>query len=164
MPIRKHHHIDLLLSMNDINIDVACEARFALERSCVPLACARRSEEQLSVMRRELHRQTSPDLSDEEWCASDVAFHRSFVDCAQNPVLSYQLTGAVEAMQPLMNMITFTARSRAKIISHHAALITSLKRRIFHWPNALWASWPSIPCNWRPRFWRIVIKIIDDRP
>ena len=58
--------------MNDINIDVACEARFALERSCVPLACARRSEEQLSVMRRELHRQTSPDLS-EEWCASDVA-------------------------------------------------------------------------------------------
>ena len=55
----------LLLSMNDINIDVACEARFALERSCVPLACARRSEEQLSVMRRELHRQTSPDLSDE---------------------------------------------------------------------------------------------------
>src|SRR6056300_1536020 len=117
----------LLLSMNDINIDVACEARFALERSCVPLACARRSEEQLSVMRRELHRQTSPDLSDEEWCASDVAFHRSFVDCAQNPVLSYQLTGAVEAMQPLMNMITFTARSRAKIISHHAALITSLE-------------------------------------
>jgi len=113
--------------MNDINIDVACEARFALERSCVPLACARRSEEQLSVMRRELHRQTSPDLSDEEWCASDVAFHRSFVDCAQNPVLSYQLTGAVEAMQPLMNMITFTARSRAKIISHHAALITSLE-------------------------------------
>ena len=117
----------LLLSMNDINIDVACEARFALERSCVPLACARRSEDQLSVMRRELHRQTSPDLSDEEWCASDVAFHRSFVDCAQNPVLSYQLTGAVEAMQPLMNMITFTARSRAKIISHHAALITSLE-------------------------------------
>ena len=78
----------LLLSMNDVSFDVACEARFALERSCVPLACARRSEEQLSVMRRELHRQTSPDLSDEEWCASDVAFHRSFVDCAQNPVLS----------------------------------------------------------------------------
>ena len=42
-------------------------------------------------------------------------------------MLSYQLTGAVEAMQPLMNMITFTARSRAKIISHHAALITSLE-------------------------------------
>ena len=117
----------LLLSMNDINIDVACEARFAMERACAPLACARRTETELSVMRRELHIQTSPDLSDEDWCASDVAFHRAFVDCAQNPVLSYQLTGAVEAMQPLMNMITFTARSRAKIISLHASLITSLE-------------------------------------
>ena len=32
----------LLLSMNAIGFDVACEARFALERACTPLAAARR--------------------------------------------------------------------------------------------------------------------------
>ena len=58
-------------------------------------------------------------LSDEDFCASDVAFHRALVDAAGNPVLSYQLAGAVEAMQPLMNMITFSARSRDAIIALH---------------------------------------------
>ena len=31
----------LLLSMNAVSFDVACEARFALERACAPLAAAR---------------------------------------------------------------------------------------------------------------------------
>ena len=109
----------LLLSMNDINIDVACEARFAMERACIALACERRTADHLATMRAEIHRQTQPGLSDESWCASDVAFHRALVDAAGNPVLSYQLSGAVEAMQPLMNMITYTARSREKIIEYH---------------------------------------------
>ena len=68
-------------------------------------------------MRAEIHRQSQPGLTDEAFCASDVAFHRALVDSAGNPVLSYQLAGAVEAMQPLMNMITFTARSREAIVA-----------------------------------------------
>jgi GntR family transcriptional repressor for pyruvate dehydrogenase complex len=70
-------------------------------------------------MRAEIHRQAQPGLTDEAFCASDVAFHRALVDAAGNPVLSYQLAGAVEAMQPLMNMITFTARSREAIVQFH---------------------------------------------
>ena len=73
-------------------------------------------------MRAEIFRQSQPGLSDESWCASDVAFHRALVDGAGNPVLSYQLAGAVEAMQPLMNMITFTARSRERIIALHTKI------------------------------------------
>lgn len=119
----------LLLSMNDINIDVACEARFAMERACVALACERRTADHLATMRAEIHRQTQPGLSDESWCASDVAFHRALVDAAGNPVLSYQLSGAVEAMQPLMNMITYTARSREKIIDLHAEIADSVEQK-----------------------------------
>ena len=77
-------------------------------------------------MRAEIHRQSQPGLSDESWCASDVAFHRALVDAADNPVLSYQLAGAVEAMQPLMNMITFTARSRERIIALHSDIADAL--------------------------------------
>ena len=119
----------LLLSMNDVSFDVACEARFALERSCAPFAAQRRTADQLATMRAEIHRQTQPGLSDEGWCASDVIFHRALVESAHNVILSYQLAGAVEAMQPLMNMITFTARNREKIISLHTDIADALEQR-----------------------------------
>lgn len=119
----------LLLSMNEISLKTACEARYTMERACMPLACQNRSDETLSKMQLELTRQTDEALSDEDFCASDVAFHRALVNGANNPILSYQLAGAVEAMQPLMNMITFTARSRAKIIILHGKLLDALTQR-----------------------------------
>ncbi|WP_375266452.1 FadR/GntR family transcriptional regulator [Planktotalea sp.] len=112
----------LLLSMNAVSFETACEARFALERACAPLAATRRTPDHLATMRAEISRQSQPGLGDESWCASDVAFHRALVDGAGNAVLSYQLAGAVEAMQPLMNMITFTARSREHIIALHTKI------------------------------------------
>ncbi|MCA0926942.1 FadR/GntR family transcriptional regulator [Ruegeria profundi] len=117
----------LLLSMNAVSFDTACEARFALERACAPLSAKRRTSGHLATMREEIHRQSQPDLTDEAFCASDVAFHRALVDGAGNPVLSYQLAGAVEAMQPLMNMITFSARSREAIIALHDQIADALE-------------------------------------
>jgi DNA-binding FadR family transcriptional regulator len=73
-----------------------------------------------------LEHQSDETLTDEAFCASDVAFHRALVDAAGNPVLSFQLAGAVEGMQPLMNMITFSARSRAKIVALHKDLLDAL--------------------------------------
>lgn len=119
----------LLLSMNEVDFDTACEARFALERACAPMATQRRSADHLATMRAEIHRQSQPGLSDEAFCASDVAFHRALVDAAGNPVLSYQLAGAVEAMQPLMNMITFTARSREQIVALHTDIANAVDAR-----------------------------------
>jgi DNA-binding FadR family transcriptional regulator len=115
--------------MNAVSFDTACEARFALERACAPLSAQRRSADHLAAMRAEVHRQGQPGLTDEAFCASDVAFHRALVDGAGNPVLSYQLAGAVEAMQPLMNMITFTARDRARIVEMHDAIAGALEGR-----------------------------------
>ncbi len=119
----------LLLSMNAVSFDTACEARYALERSCAALSAERRTPDQLATMRAEIFRQAQPGLTDEAFCASDVAFHRALVDGAGNPVLSYQLAGAVEAMQPLMNMITFTARSREEIIAFHTKIADALEAR-----------------------------------
>jgi DNA-binding FadR family transcriptional regulator len=118
----------LLLSMNEVSFETACEARYALERACAPLSASRRSADHLATMRAEIHRQGQPGLSDEAFCASDVAFHRALVDGAENPVLSYQLAGAVEAMQPLMNMITFTARDRASIVALHGQITDAIEQ------------------------------------
>jgi len=119
----------LLLSINEVSFEVACEARFAMEKSCTALAARRRSGDDLAAMRAEIHRQAQPGLSDEAFCVSDVALHRALVDAAGNPILSYQLAGAVEAMQPLMNMITFTARSREQIIALHTRLTDAIEAR-----------------------------------
>jgi GntR family transcriptional regulator, transcriptional repressor for pyruvate dehydrogenase complex len=117
----------LLLSMNAVSFETACEARYTLERACAPLSAQRRQADHLATMRAEIHRQSQPGLSDEAFCASDVAFHRALVDGAANPVLSYQLAGAVEAMQPSMNMITFTARSREEIIQLHTRIADAIE-------------------------------------
>lgn len=119
----------LLLSMNAVSFETACEARYTLERACAPLAARRRTDHSLATMRAEIARQSQAGLSDEAFCASDVALHRALVDAADNPVLSYQLAGAVEAMQPLMNMITFTARSRGEIVGLHSALADALEHQ-----------------------------------
>jgi len=68
----------LLLSMNDVDITTACEARYAMERACAPLSAERRQDHHIALMRAELERQTQDGLSDEAFCASDVAFHRAF--------------------------------------------------------------------------------------
>ncbi len=119
----------LLLSMNAVSFATACEARYALERACAPLSAQRRTADHLATMRAEAHRQAQPGLTDEAFCASDVAFHRALVDAADNPVLSYQLAGAVEAIEPLMNMITFTARSRETIVALHSDITDALEAR-----------------------------------
>ena len=119
----------LLISMNEVSFETACEARYTLERACAPLAAERWKPDHLATMRAEIVRQGQPGLTDESFCASDVAFHRALVDAAGNPVLSYQLAGAVEGMQPLMNMITFTARSREEIIQIHTAIADAIEAR-----------------------------------
>jgi GntR family transcriptional regulator, transcriptional repressor for pyruvate dehydrogenase complex len=119
----------LLLSMNDVSFETACEARYALERACAPLSAERRKQHHINAMRDEIKVQGEANLTDEAFCASDVAFHRALVDGAGNPVLSYQLAGAVEAMQPLMNMITFTARSRDAIIALHVTIADAIEAR-----------------------------------
>ncbi len=112
----------LALSMNAVDFETACEARFALEAAAVPLAAARHRSEHLARMQAEIARQEDPALSDRAFCASDVAFHVALVEAAGNPVLTFQLASAIEAMQPLMNMITYTQRKRAIITSLHRKL------------------------------------------
>ena len=93
----------LLLSMNAITFETACEARFAIQHACIPLAAARCDDEHLAQMRAEIDYQGRDNLSDIDFCASDVKFHKALVHAAGNPVLRFQIASAIEAMQPLMN-------------------------------------------------------------
>lgn len=117
----------LLLSMNEVSFETACEARFAVERACVWLSAKRCKPDHLATMRAEIHRQKQNGLSDEGFCASDVAFHKALIEGAGNPILTYQLASAIESMQPLMNMITYSQRDRAKIVDIHTDIADAIE-------------------------------------
>lgn len=118
----------LLLSMNAIDFQTAVEARFALERACADLAVANHEGADLTRLKSAIDRLAGP-ISDTAFCAADVAFHRALVDAARNPVLSYQLAGAVEAMQPLMNMLTYRHRDRETILALYRRIANALRAR-----------------------------------
>lgn len=117
----------LLLGMNEIPFETVTEARYALEMACLPLACKRADPSQISRMFAEIKKQNMKKLSDEEFCASDVRFHRALVDCANNPVLSFQMVGVIEAVQPLMNMVTYRLRDRTRITELHTELTQAIE-------------------------------------
>jgi DNA-binding FadR family transcriptional regulator len=58
-----------------------------------------------------------------------VRFHRALVEAAGNPLLSFQMAGVIEAIQPLLNMITYKSRDRTAIAARHERLYERLKAR-----------------------------------
>jgi GntR family transcriptional repressor for pyruvate dehydrogenase complex len=119
----------LVVSMGAINLSEVVEARRVMESACLPFAVERRSEAHLERLRQELECQRRSDLSDEAFCESDVRFHRTVVDAADNAMLSFQMAGVIEAMQPILNKIINRVRDRVTMIEAHATLASALERR-----------------------------------
>lgn len=117
----------LLIGMNDIPFEDAIEARFTLESACIRLAAERRSDNDLTTLRREIECQRDKMLSDEQFCASDVAFHAAIAQATGNPLLGFQMSSAVEAMQPLMNMLVYRLRDRERIADIHTLMANAIE-------------------------------------
>ncbi|MFT6915279.1 MAG: GntR family transcriptional repressor for pyruvate dehydrogenase complex [Motiliproteus sp.] len=115
----------LMVTLGEFNIDAITEARRELEKLCLKLAITRRTEQHLELLARELDLQQQP-ISDEQFCASDIRFHRAIVDATANPVLKFNMVTVIEALQPLMNMIANRSRDRQVIIGHHRCLLQTL--------------------------------------
>ncbi|NNF78768.1 MAG: FadR family transcriptional regulator [Rhizobiales bacterium] len=117
----------LLVSFGEFDLTDIAEARHELELMCGRLAAERRSEIHLAAMAAEIALQKSDDFSDEDFCASDVRFHRALVDATGNPVLQFVMSTVIEALQPVENMIIFRFRDREKIIRQHEKILKAIK-------------------------------------
>jgi DNA-binding FadR family transcriptional regulator len=80
-------------------------------------------------MAREIEQQRDSSLTDEEFCASDVRFHRTLVEAAGNPALDFAAAGVIESLQPAVNMVIFRFRDRRKVATQHERLHRGLKAR-----------------------------------
>ncbi|MBP2300648.1 FadR/GntR family transcriptional regulator [Azospirillum picis] len=121
----------LMVAVGDIQLDEMATARLELEGVCCRLAAALNDEAlagPLATLRTELERQRDAALTDEEFCASDVRFHRAVVDAAGNALLSYLMHAVVEALQPVSNMIIYRVREREAIVGFHSRLLQALER------------------------------------
>ena len=119
----------MLVSVGDIGIEAIAQARMELESMCARIAAAERTEEDIARMTAEIEVQRNIELTDVEFCATDVCFHRGLVEATHNELLSFLMTAAVEALQPVSNLITFRTRDRREIIGHHQRIVDFLLRR-----------------------------------
>lgn len=119
----------LLVGMGAFDIDEIIGARLETEAICCRLACERRSDEDLAAMRAEIALQRSASLTDEEFCASDVRFHRGLVTAAGNGPLSLMMYTVVEAFMPITNMIVSQVRERGTVAGFHERLADAVEAR-----------------------------------
>jgi DNA-binding FadR family transcriptional regulator len=119
----------LLVSLGEFSLHDIAEARTELELACCRLAATRRTPQHLAALADEIGRQRLAGLSDEDFCASDVRFHRALVDAACNPVLGFAAAGVVESLQPAVNMVIFRYRDRRTVAAQHERLHRALAAR-----------------------------------
>lgn len=117
----------LLVSMDSFSMQEISQTRLMMEQSCITLAAENISESQLNQLQQELLFQQSSTLSPEEFCASDVRFHRIIAEASGNRLLSFIMFSIIEALQPISNMVTFRFRERSVILEQHQKMLEALQ-------------------------------------
>lgn len=117
----------LLVGMGAFDIDEIIAARLETETICCRLACAHRTADDLAAMAAEIELQGSETISDEEFCASDVRFHRALVGAARNGPLEMMMYTVVEAFIPITNLIVFRVRERRQVTAFHQRVMDGVR-------------------------------------
>jgi len=118
----------LLASMDQFSLSEIADARHELEKSCIRLAAKNPDKSVLAQLKQELDSQQDDSLTDEEFCASDVRFHRALVDACQNAMLQFLMYAVIEAMQPVTNMVVFRFRDRLDVVAVHQRLYQAIEK------------------------------------
>lgn len=119
----------LLVGMGAFGIDEIITARLETEAICCRLACANRSDADIAALRAEVRAQREASIGDEEFCASDVRFHRAVVSAAGNGPLSLMMHVVVEAFMPITNMVVYHVRDRSTVVGFHDELVKAIEAR-----------------------------------
>ena len=101
--------------------------RQQLVQACCRQAAIMRTEENLEKMREEIASQRSEELTDVDFCASDVRYHCQIAAATGNPLLAASVAGILEGLEPIMNLALFRYRERATIADQHERLLLALE-------------------------------------
>lgn len=121
--------VTLLVATNGVTLEEMATARLEMEGVCGRLVAQGRTEAHLAGMREELAVQRDAAIFDQDFCASDVRFHRLIADAAGKALMRFLMNALVEALMPVSNMIIFGVRDRMEIVAHHERLLAALEAR-----------------------------------
>ncbi len=116
----------LLMGLNAFSLEEITQTRLELESICCRLAAQNRSTEDLDALRFQLQIQANPEISAEEFCASDVTFHRIIADATGNRMLGFVMHTVIEALQPVANMVAHRYREKEIIYNQHEHLFAAI--------------------------------------
>jgi DNA-binding FadR family transcriptional regulator len=117
----------LLVTLGEFDLSDVSEARHELELLCGRLAAERQATDPINAMEAEVELQQQADLSDEDFCASDVRFHRALADASGNRVLQFIMHAVIEALEPVEEMTGQRIRERDTITKQHRKLLKAIK-------------------------------------
>ncbi len=118
----------LLVGMGALGIEEIIQARRVLQGSCLQQAVDNVSDQHLTNIEAALMRQQDPNISDEDFCQADVAFHRALVDATDNGMLRFVMYTVIEALIPVTNMVVTVVRERSDIVSLHRQMLDHLNQ------------------------------------
>ncbi len=118
----------LLVGMGALGIEEIIEARRVLQGCCLQQAVNNVNQQHIANIETALTRQQDPEISDEDFCQADVAFHRALVDATDNGMLRFVMYTVIEALIPVTNMVVTVVRERSDIISLHRQMLDHLSQ------------------------------------
>jgi GntR family transcriptional regulator, transcriptional repressor for pyruvate dehydrogenase complex len=119
----------LLIGAGSFGAEEIVTARMGTEELCCRLAAANRDDEHLAAMAAEVETQRRNDLSDEDFCASDVRFHRAIVEATRNGPLQLMMYAVIESFVPVTNMLIFRDHERMRGAAAHERIMGTIARR-----------------------------------
>lgn len=119
----------LLSSLGSFPLADIAEFRSDIGAICLRHAVQRRSEDDIHALRRELARQEDPAITDVEFCAADVAFHKAIAAASGNEVYSFFVQVLLQALVPPANMVVFRIRDRLMICGFHRRILMAIYAR-----------------------------------
>ncbi len=119
----------LMVATGGVGLDDMATARTELEAVCCRLAAANRTDAHLAILKCEIVVQRRAATSDQDFCASDVRFHRTVADAAGNPIISLLMNVVIEGLMPVSNMIIVHVRERRTVVRQHERIAAALAAR-----------------------------------
>lgn len=118
-----------LVSLGVFGVTEIVETRRLLGSTCVRLAAERATPEDLARIRETLAEVDHSEVSDEDFCRLDVAFHHAVAEACQNAELSFIMVIVNDSVIPATNMISFKFRERDKVIAFHHEIYSAIAAR-----------------------------------
>jgi DNA-binding FadR family transcriptional regulator len=117
----------ILINSGELDFQSFHEARYEFEIFCCRLAAERRKPVHLDKMKVECEIQKDSATNHEDFCHSDVRFHRIMVDATDNALLKMIIDPVFDALQPIFNMAIYRYRDRDRIVSQHRQIHAALE-------------------------------------